>query len=103
MVKILVSGKFPPYKTEEGIKAALSKNKPAYPDFIKKVESWGTLPEDGEYKAYAVYECPNDKLYDGIKAIIKRYHFYVTEVEEYEYSMEILYPEAEVMQILMQK
>jgi len=100
MVKILVTGKFPPYMTSEGLKATLAKDKPAYPDFIKKVHSWGTLPEDGDYKGYSVYECPNERLYDGIKALLKRYHYYANAVEEYEFNVEILYPEEEVIEIL---
>ena len=103
MVHILVTGTFPPYRSEEGVKAALATNKPKYPDFIKKIHSWGTLPQDGDYKAYAVYECPNDKLYEGINAIMKRYHFYVTEIEDYEYNLEILVPEEEAMKILAKK
>ena len=103
MVHILITGRFPPIQSDEAIKATLATNKPKYPDFVKKIHSWGTLPEDGEYKAYTVYECPDEKLYEGINAIMKRYHFYVTAVEDYEYNLEILIPEEDSMKILAKK
>ena len=68
MAKILVTGVMDPFESKDAMKVYAATDKPKYPDFIKKVENWGTIPENGLYKAYAVYECPDDKLHDAIKA-----------------------------------
>lgn len=103
MAKILVTGTYPPVKFEEGMKVYGATNKPKYPDFVKKTDSWATLPDDGQYKALAIYECPNEKLYDAIKAITKRYNFYATSLAGYTFKVELLIPEAEALQAMTQK
>jgi len=38
------------------------------------------MSPDGMIKTYAVYECPDDKILDGLKSIGKRYTLYAQEV-----------------------
>ncbi len=102
MVKILVTGTMHPSKIQEATKIYFSDKKPKYPDFIKKTDNWAAIPGSGGYKAYAVYECPEEKLYAAMKAIVKRYNFYA-QVEGYYYTVEPLIPEAEAMEIVLQK
>ena len=102
MVKILVVGTMPPDKIPEATKVYMASNKPKYPNFINKTDNWAAVPSAGSYKVYAVYECPEEKLYEALKAIIKRYNFYA-QVEGYNYSVEPLIPEAEAMEMLLQK
>ncbi|MHA1350654.1 MAG: hypothetical protein ACTSPZ_07475, partial [Promethearchaeota archaeon] len=64
-------------------------DKPAYPDFLKKVENWIAQITDEGLKSYAVYECPDDKIVKGMAALAKRYSFYAS-VEGYTYKMELL-------------
>jgi len=49
----------------------MSKDKPTYPDFIKKIHHWTTISPEGRIKAYAVYECPDDKILEGRKQLGK--------------------------------
>ena len=42
---------------------------------------------DGDIKVYAIYEVPNDKVYEGIKTISARYAGYL-EVEDFKYKLE---------------
>ena len=92
-----------PFEMKEAMKVYAATDKPKYPDFVKKTDNWGTLPDNGLYKAYAVYECPNDKLHDALKAIMKRYTYYASNVSSYSYQMEVLYPEADLIQIFTEK
>jgi len=64
-------------------------DKPAYPDFLKKVENWIAQITDDRLKSYAVYECPDDKIVESMSALAKRYNFYAS-VEGYTYTMELL-------------
>jgi hypothetical protein len=89
MAKIMTIGKYPPHKFKDLMKVYMSSDKPAYPDFVKKIHNWAAQSRGGKYKAYAVYECPDDKLLDAVKAIAKRYHFYAQN-EGYEYKLELL-------------
>lgn len=100
MAHILVTGWTPQHKANEMLKVYMSKDKPAYPDFIKKVQHWMAVSSDGMIKAYAVYECPDDKILDGMKAIGKRYTVYA-QVEGYKYFPEVLFDAQEMIKLFI--
>jgi len=89
MVKIMIVGKCPHHKLNESVKTYMRTDKPAYPDFVKKVENWIAQITDESLKSYAVYECPDDKIVESMAALTKRYNFYAS-VEGYTYKMELL-------------
>jgi len=82
----MVTATYPPHKFDDLLKVYLGK-KTDYPDFVKRIHHWGIT--DGDYKNYAVYEVPDEKLYDGMMAIAKRYSTYA-KVEGYKYKIEPL-------------
>jgi len=85
----MMVAKYPPHKLNELMKVYMSTDKPAYPDFLKKVEHWAAQITDDRLKSYAVYECPDDKIVESMAALAKRYNFYAS-VEGYTYTMELL-------------
>jgi len=89
MAHILVTGWYPPSMAKELLKVYMSKDKPVYPDFVKKIHHWTVISSDGHYKTYAVYEFPDDKIKETLMAIGKRYSLYAT-VEGYKYYPELL-------------
>jgi len=100
MAHILVTGWTPQNKGNEMMKAYASKDKPSYPDFIKKTNHWMVMAPEGMIKTYAVYECPDDKIIDGLKAIGKRYTLYA-QVEGYKYYPEVLFDAQEVIKMFL--
>ncbi len=66
MAHILVTNWLPQNKVKEMLNVYTSKDKPAYPDFLKKIHHWTTVSSEGLIKSYAVYECPDVKIIDGI-------------------------------------
>ena len=92
MVKIMMVSKYPPHKLNECIKNYMSTDKPAYPDFLKKVENWAAQITDDKLKTYAVYECPDDKVIESMAALSKRFLFYAS-VEGYTFKIEVLMEE----------
>ncbi|MCK4686516.1 MAG: hypothetical protein KAT66_00140 [Candidatus Lokiarchaeota archaeon] len=100
MAHILVTGWYPPNKAKEMVKVYTIKDKPTYPDFVKKINHWVTASTDGQIKVYAVYECPDDKIIDTMKAIAKRYTLYAT-VEGYRYYAELLMDAEEAIKLLL--
>ncbi len=99
MAHILVTAFNPPNKSKELLKVYMSKDKPAYPDFVKKIHHWTSMSSDGRHKVYAVYECPDDKIMETMKAISRRYILYAS-VEGYRYYGEILFDAEEAMKLL---
>ena len=89
MVKIMMVAKYPPHKVSELIKTYMRTDKPAYPDFLKKVEHWAAQITEEKYKTYAVYECPDDKIIESMAALAKRFTFYAS-VKGYTFKMELL-------------
>jgi len=87
MVYILVTAIYPPSKGIELGKIWLSGKQPKYPDFIKRVHQFVT--SDWKMKNYALYECEDDKILEGMKAIAARYVHYAS-VDGYEYKAELL-------------
>ncbi len=100
MAHILVTGWTPQHQGNEMLKVTTSKDKPAYPDFIKKTNNWMVISPEGMIKTYAVYECPDDKILDGIKAIGRRYTYY-TQVEGYKYYPEVLFDAQDIINMFL--
>lgn len=96
---MMVTGWYPPNKARELLKVYMSKDKPTYPDFVKKIHHWTVVSSNGDYKTYAVYEFPDGKVKETLKAIGKRYSLYAT-VEGYRYYPEILLDAEEAIKIL---
>ena len=89
MVKIMMVAKYPPHKLNDLIKIYMRTDKPVYPEFLKKVEHWAAQITDDKLKTYAVYECPDDKIIEGMAALAKRFNFYAT-IEGYTFKCELL-------------
>lgn len=101
MAKIMVTGKYPAHKFKDMMKNYMSPDKPKYSDSVKKLENW--VPQvTGEIKAYAVYECPDDKIIEALTSITKRYHFY-SQVEGYRYRIELLSDMEDAIKSIMSK
>ncbi|MFW9972463.1 MAG: hypothetical protein ACFFDF_19920 [Candidatus Odinarchaeota archaeon] len=99
-MELLVTAWYPPNKAKELLKVYTAKDKPAYPDFIKKNHHWTAVSSDGHYKTYAVYEFPEEKIKQALQAIGKRYSLYAT-VEGYRYYPEILMDAEEAIKIFL--
>lgn len=102
MAKIMMAAKYPPHKANELLKVFMSTDKPAYPDFLKKVEHWIPQVSGEKYKTYAVYECPDDKIIDGMTALFKRFNFYAS-VEGYTFKCELLAEAADAIKDMLGK
>ncbi len=100
MTHMIVTASYPPNKAQELLKVYMSKDKPAYPDFLKKIHHWSLVSSDGNYKTYAVYEFPEDKIMETMKAIAKRYTLYAT-VEGYRYFPELLMDAEEATKMML--
>ncbi len=97
---MIVTASYPPNQGKELLKVYMAKNKPAYPDFVKKIHHWTLVSSDGNYKTYAVYEFPDDKIKETMKAIVKRYNLYAT-VEGYRYFPELLLDAEEAIKMML--
>lgn len=97
---MIVTAFYPPNKGQDLLKVYTSKDKPAYPDFVKKIHHWTLVSSDGNYKTYAVYEFPDDKIKETMKAIVKRYNLYAT-VEGYRYFPELLLDAEEAIKMML--
>ena len=98
MANILVTGWMPQNKGNEMLKVYTAKDKPAYPDFMKRVQHWMVISPEGMLKTYAVYECPDDKILEGFKAIGRRYTLYA-QVEGYKFHPELLFDAQEMIKM----
>jgi len=97
MVYILITAIYPPSKAVELAKIWLSGKQPKYPDFIKRVHQFVTA--DFKSKAYSLYECEDDKIVEGMKAIGARYVHYAS-IEGYEYKVELLMESKDAMKLV---
>ncbi len=97
---MIVTAFYPPNKGQDLLKVYTLKDKPAYPDFVKKIHHWTLVSSDGNYKTYAVYEFPDDKIKETMKAIVKRYNLYAT-VEGYRYFPELLLDAEEAIKMML--
>ena len=102
MNHIMTIGTYPPTKLTALAELFFSKDKPVYPEFLQKIHNWGAPMFGGNYRTIAVYECPEDKLYQGMLALAKRYHFYA-QIEGYTYEILPLTNEADGIKIAQGK
>ena len=87
MAFIMVTSTFPPHKSEEVGKIFTTNVLPKTADFVKRINIF--VLADEKTKVYALYEIPNDKLFDGMVSIATRYAGYRA-VEDFEYKIETL-------------
>ncbi len=99
MGKIMTVGWYPPHKAKDLIKVYSSKDKPPYPDYLKKIQHLTTVKDDGQWKTYAIYEFPDEKYSEAMTALIKRYALY-TSVEGYRFVAEFVMDAQDAMKIL---
>jgi len=97
MVFILVTTILPPHKGEEYVKLYASGKQAKYPDFVKPIHRFVVM--DYDTKGYALYEVPDDKIMEAMKAIGKRYSTYFT-IEGFKAKMEILMESKDVLAML---
>lgn len=67
-----------------------------FPDFVKRIHQ--LIVSDYNFKTYNIYEIPEEKLYQGMKAIGKRFSTYIT-VKGYKYKIEPLIEGTEAIQL----
>lgn len=79
---ILMTGSFPQHKAADVGNTFLKL--PKLPDFVRTIYVF--LSAEGKSTFYSLYEVPDDKYFEGIKAIITRYAGY-REIEGYEYKL----------------
>ena len=82
MVFIIVIGNFPPHKSTEVGKLFLKI--PKLPDFVETKHVF--IASDFKLSFYSIYEVPEDRYFEGIKAITKRFTGY-NEIEGYEWRL----------------
>ena len=97
MVHVMVTVKYPPHKLQEILEVYLSGKAAKYPDFVKRIYQW--VVSDYNFKTYNIYEIPEEKLYQGLKAIGKRFSTYVT-VKGYKYKIEPLVEGSEAIELI---
>jgi len=97
----MVTSSYPGHKADEIGQMFVGKKVPEVADFIKTINIWVSSvgSSDREYKIYALYEAPNDKLYEAIKSIAARYAGYRT-VEGFKYQMDSLLPVQETLPMI---
>jgi len=98
MTKILVTGFYDPAGFKTFLKAFTSPDKPKYPDYIKKVLN--LMTGTGDSKVYALYEVPDDKIYESLRSLNKRYFFYAANMQGYEFTIEIVGPVEDALDTL---
>ena len=96
MVHVMVKVKYPYHKTEEFLKFYLSGKAPKYPDYVKRIHQW--LGPGYNVKIYNIYELPEDKLYEGVKGIAKRFSAYAA-FEGYKFKIEPLVEGSEAIEL----
>ena len=96
MVHVMVKVKYPPHILEDFLKFYLSGKAPKYPDYVKRLYQW--IVSGYEYKVINIYELPEDKLYEGIKGIAKRFAAYAA-FEGYKYKIVPLIEGSEALEI----
>ena len=91
-----------PHKIKEMAELYSSKNKPSYPNFLKKIHTWGAPPYKGKYRTISIYEFPDEKLYEAMMALSKRYNFYASE-GNFTFEIIPLMSEGDAMKIALGK
>jgi hypothetical protein len=81
----MVTSKYPNHKVDEVTKLFTEKKVPELADFVKLINIF--FPADFNTKAYALFEAPNDKLYDALMSISARYGGY-RNIEGFKFKIE---------------
>lgn len=102
MVQILTIGLTEPHRLKDVVELFLKKDKPPYPDYLKKIVNGGAGMNSGKYRSIAIYECPDDKLYEAGIALSTRYNYYAS-VGGYTYDVIPMTKEADAMKIALGK
>ena len=97
MVFFMVTTTFPPDKAVEVGKTLTSVKLAKLPEFVKRVNIF--LVSEGDIKAYALYECENEKAHEGYKALVERYTGYF-EIAGFKYKVEHLLSIDEALPLL---
>ena len=90
MAKIMVTGYYDPGNIKSFLEVYASTDKPKYPDYVKNVMA--LVSGTGDNKSYAIYEVPNDKIYEALGHLNRRYTFYASKMKGYTYIIEIVGP-----------
>ena len=98
MAKIMVTGFYDPADFKNFLPVMTSPDKPILPDYVKKVLN--LLNATGDSVIYALYEVPDDKIYDALKELNKRYFFYAANLKGYEFSVDIVAPIEDAMGLM---
>ena len=98
MAKIMVTGYYDPADFKNFLPVMSSPDKPKLSDYIKK--ALNVLNATGDSVIYALYEVPDDKIYDSLKELNKRYFYYAANLKGYEFSIEIVAPIEDAMGLL---
>ena len=102
MVQIMTIGLSEPQRAKEIVGLFMKKEKPPYPDYLKKIVNGGAGFVNGKYRSIAIYECPDDKLYEAMVALGARYHFYAS-LGGYTYEIIPITKEADAMKMVFGK
>ena len=102
MVNIMTIGLTDQDRIKELTVLYLSKEKPAYPDYLKKINNWAAGVSEGKYRTIAVYECAEEKLYQAMVALTMRYNFYASK-GGYSFEVTPLMDQADAMKIVQGK
>jgi hypothetical protein len=98
MAKIMVTGYYDPSSYDTFLPTSISPDKPKYPNYIKKVMN--LMTGTGDFKIYALYEVPDDKIYEALKYLNKHYFFYAANMPGYEFNIELVGPIEDAMEML---
>ena len=94
VVYILVSAGCPPTEINNMAKVSLA-TRMEYPPYIKKLQDIGS-----QYNNYTLYKCEDAKLADAYRFIAQRYHKIASQVQGYEFALEICLDSAEIGKLL---
>lgn len=89
MAFLLVTMTYPPYQAKELGKQYLQVAKSKLPSFLKISNLFTTTDPKYGIKVYALYEVEDDKILDGMKAIVTRYDPF-SGIEGWIYNIETL-------------
>ena len=100
MQHIMTIGLTEMHRVKDLIHMLTAKDKPEYPDFLKKIHNWGAGISEGKYRGIAIYEFPDGKMYEAMLAIGKRYNYYASK-GGYTYEVVALASEADALKTFM--
>lgn len=93
----MVTTTFPAEKAVEVGKAFTTGKLPQVPDFVQERNVFIVI--EGDIKTYSIYECEDDKVHEGYKAIVERFTGYY-EIKGWKHKVEHLLPVKEALPML---